>query len=399
MNKPAILFITSYANWPLTDGKRQRTWFLLKALAVKYTVDILYIGFPQELAAVERERCGVRAIYSIDLTDSKFLQPGYPSFLMSKIQQTEKAAFLQATRELFDQLYRENSYSFVFSRYISPIFALPLERQFTIVCDIDDVYYEAQQTKIRKEKRFLQRLKLQLFYYIGTTQVEKVMQRIQLSLVVKKSDTRYPGLAGALCVPNLPFGHYIENTPQFVITPQVPDTILTIGFIGKLSYGPNENGLLDFITSVWQPLMEKGVPIRMLIAGSGDISERLQQAIASTKGIKLLGFVTSSEKFWNAISVLVVPVGEGAGSNIKIAEALLYGKTIVAHPFASRGYELFLNHPIFILPLNNEHWKKELHNLATQPPLPDAIVAQKAKTVFDLENWKTSLLQTLSQFD
>ena len=25
--KPSILFVTNAANWPLTDGKRQRTWF------------------------------------------------------------------------------------------------------------------------------------------------------------------------------------------------------------------------------------------------------------------------------------------------------------------------------------------------------------------------------------
>ena len=46
--KPSILFLTTSANWPLTDGKRQRTWFLLKALSVKYTVDVLLIGYQDD---------------------------------------------------------------------------------------------------------------------------------------------------------------------------------------------------------------------------------------------------------------------------------------------------------------------------------------------------------------
>ena len=399
MNKPAILFVTSYANWPLTDGKRQRTWFLLQALTQKYAVDLLYLGFPDELAAIEQERCGLRAIYALTFTDTKFLHPGYPAFLLSKKQQREKATFLQTTEELFATLYNKNSYSFVFSRYLWPLLALPLHHPFTIVCDIDDVYDEAQQTKIRKEKRVIQKLKLSVLYHLGRKTVNSIMQRIQLPLVVKPSDAHYPGLANAVCVPNLPFGHYVSPPAPLATPPREIEALLTIGFLGKLSYGPNEKGLLDFITTVWEPLVSEGLSLRMVIAGSGVISERLQQAVAATQGIDLMGFIASPQQFWNSISVLVVPVAEGAGSNIKIAEALLYGKTIVAHPFASRGYELFLATTSLLLPQNPKEWKRALRALVARPPLYNEEVVQKAKAVFDLDHWNRSLLKSLSQFD
>jgi hypothetical protein len=52
--KPSILFVTTSSNWPLTDGKRQRTWFLIEALSEKFNVDLLFIGYQSEKNQIEK---------------------------------------------------------------------------------------------------------------------------------------------------------------------------------------------------------------------------------------------------------------------------------------------------------------------------------------------------------
>jgi glycosyltransferase involved in cell wall biosynthesis len=160
---------------------------------------------------------------------------------------------------------------------------------------------------------------------------------------------------------NLPFSFFInkqnlaEEDNKKILTDK-----LIFGFIGKLSYGPNYLGLIDFINSVWNSFVENNSQVKLLIAGSGEIPQKLIEVINSSKNIDLMGFVETPELFWDKISVLVVPVAEGGGSNIKIAEAFIHGKKVIAHPFASRGYDGFVESGHLILPKDIDSWIKAI---------------------------------------
>ena len=396
MTRPSVLFVTTSSNWPLTDGKRQRTWFLIEALSKKYDVDLLLIGFESDKKQVEESTSSVKNLYYIDLKDSIFFQPGYPSLLLSKKEKEKKAIFFQEIKEFLTFNDVENKYSFLFSRYLQPLFAMPFLSKIKVVCDIDDVYFEVQKSRIQKEALFLRKIKLQVLFFLGSAKIKKVLKQLTVPIIVKESDRSFFGLQNAVCLPNLPFGFYINPKispfPTIITQPQE----LQFGFIGKLSYRPNYQGLIDFIHSVWNPIMQTEFNARFIIAGSGEIPEELRKVIESSKNIVLLGFVESAKLFWNQISVLVVPIAEGGGSNIKIAEAFINGKTVIAHQFSARGYDSFFNDSCLYIPQTNKDWIQVMTSL--QQPSNEQIEATaiKARSLFDLENWNQTFLDAIN---
>lgn len=395
--KPSILFVSTSSNWPLTDGKRQRTWFLIEALSEKFKVDLLLIGYQSEKLQIEKSSNSINKLFFFDISDSNLPDLGYPNFLISKKQKRKNEFVLTQIQNLFLDLHAKQKYSFVFSRYLWPLLILSLPKEMKVVCDIDDVYFEAQKSRIQNEANLRHKIKLQILFFLGSIKVKKLLNRIDTPIIVKESDRFFYGLNKAFCLPNIPFGFYIDN--KFL--KENKSNAISIdkkqfGFIGKLSYRPNYLGLIEFINLVWNPLLENQTDIRLVIAGSGEIPEILKKTIEKSKNIDLLGFVESLDIFWNQISTLIVPVAEGAGSNIKIAESLIHGKSVIAHPYAARGYEDFINSDYLILPNNNQDWIESMATIKVNSLDQSKVLIAKTEKIFDLNNWNHTILNALS---
>jgi hypothetical protein len=189
--KPAILFVSTAANWPLTDGKRQRTWFLLETLTKNYWVDMHFIGTLNEKKLIEQHSHFIRSIYFTELDDTAFLQPNILSLLSSKEKRKKKKLFNSHISELYIKLNPELNYSFIFSRYIYPLFILSDNPKTRIVCDIDDVYFEVKWTAILREKKTLRKFKLLVLYLITLNKVKSIIRNIDLAFIVKESDRSF----------------------------------------------------------------------------------------------------------------------------------------------------------------------------------------------------------------
>ena len=394
--KPSLLFITTSSNWPLTDGKRQRTWFLIEALSEKFNVDLLLIGCQNDKEQIEKSTNTINKLFFFDISEANLPDLGYPSFLLSKKQKSNNDYFFNQVHQLFSELNDKNQYSFVFSRYLWPLLVLTLPKEIKIVCDIDDVYFEAQKSRIQKETNFLRKLKLQALFVFGTKKVKKLLGRIDIPIIVKESDRSFYGLKNSVCLPNIPFGFYIDKKSPIKNSNIITADIMKFGFIGKLSYRPNYQGLIDFINQVWNPLLKNKSEARLVIAGSCEIPEVLKKTISDSKNIELLGFVDSPDEFWSKISFLIVPIAEGGGSNIKVAEAFIYGKFVIASPFASRGYENFIDSEYLILPKSNQEWIENMNSIKLPNINQTKFLSAKAKELFNLELWNQILLNSVS---
>jgi hypothetical protein len=394
--KPSILFVTTSSNWPLTDGKRQRTWFLIEALSEKFNVDLLLIGYPADKNQIEKSTNEINKLFFLNISDANLPDLRYPSFLLSKKQKSNKDYFFNQVHQLFSEIISENKYSFVFCRYLWPLLVLPLPKEIKVICDIDDVYFEAQKSRIQIETNFLRKLKLQALFVFGIRKVKKLLNRMDIPIIVKESDRAFYGLKKAVCLPNIPFGFYIDKKSPIKNPIVSPAGAMKFGFIGKLSYRPNYQGLTDFINLVWNPLMKNESETRLVIAGSGEIPEILKKTISDSKNIDLLGFVETSDEFWNQVSILIVPIAEGGGSNIKVAEAFIYGKLVIAHPFASRGYEDFIDSEYLMLPKNNHEWIKTINSVQFPTSTQSKLLSKKAKELFDLGHWNKVLQNAVS---
>lgn len=95
-------------------------------------------------------------------------------------------------------------------------------------------------------------------------------------------------------------------------------------FVGNLRYPPNRQGVRWFLGSVWPDLAAEGFTLDLVGRGTEDLP--------SLPGIRALGYVQDVEPLYRRANCAVSPVGWGTGSQLKVWEALGYGRRIVVTP-------------------------------------------------------------------
>jgi polysaccharide biosynthesis protein PslH len=107
-------------------------------------------------------------------------------------------------------------------------------------------------------------------------------------------------------------------------------------FFGRLDYGPNEAGLLRFLRDGWPRVHDARPDARLRVAGAG-AGQRLAQAAAATSGVDLVGVVPDIAAELAHCTVTVVPVWQGAGTRLKVLEALAAARPVVGTPLGVAG--------------------------------------------------------------
>lgn len=77
---------------------------------------------------------------------------------------------------------------------------------------------------------------------------------------------------------------------------------------------------------------------KVTIAGNG--MDVLREKYACTDKIQIQGFVDNISDMYNSSDLMVLPIMSGAGMKVKTAEALEYGKNILASSNALEGYDV-----------------------------------------------------------
>lgn len=105
----------------------------------------------------------------------------------------------------------------------------------------------------------------------------------------------------------------------------------TLLFIGSL-FPPNYDGILWFINNVMAELKDYS----LIIVGRNfeNVKNDLER-----DNVFVIGSVDNLEEFYYKYPVLVMPILYGSGMKVKTAEALMYGKTIIATKEALEGYD------------------------------------------------------------
>ncbi|MCX9538429.1 glycosyltransferase, partial [Vibrio cholerae] len=115
-------------------------------------------------------------------------------------------------------------------------------------------------------------------------------------------------------------------------------------FVGS-AYPPNAQGFWDNLghSMGWLSMDE----FIFSVGGCSNILEHFMpknrdiSSYVNFDKIKRLGFVTDNEltALIQEASVIILPISDGGGSNLKTAEAILSGKPVVATKMACRGYD------------------------------------------------------------
>jgi polysaccharide biosynthesis protein PslH len=210
------------------------------------------------------------------------------------------------------------------------------------VLDIDDVKSRLHTSFARSEKNIIKKLIQYRRAIIWKRRELDFKKRFDVFTVTNNEDRRYLGEDSNIEV--VPNGF---NIPKEVLTfeTKMPSRI---GFIGTFDWLPNKNGMKWFIKNVW-PIIKKTLPdLRLRIVGKG--SDVL--FCENEHDIEGLGWIEDPGLEIASWSAIVIPIHEGGGTRVKIAEAFCRKCPVVSTEIGVSGYEVKNEEDLFIA--NNE---------------------------------------------
>jgi len=107
-------------------------------------------------------------------------------------------------------------------------------------------------------------------------------------------------------------------------------------FVGNLTYEPNRVAARELVREILPAVRRRRPGVTLDLVGPHDGSlDGLRAA-----GVRFTGAVPDVTPCYEAADLVVVPLRHGAGTRIKVLEALAHGRPVVATPIAVAGLEL-----------------------------------------------------------
>lgn len=124
------------------------------------------------------------------------------------------------------------------------------------------------------------------------------------------------------------------HPPVERLHPREPGSPLRIGFVGNLTYWPNRDAVDHLIADILPHLDD----VEVVVAGTLHAVDEARWSVVP--GLTITGEATDITAFYESIDVAVVPLRAGAGTRIKVLEAMAVGRPVVATPTAVAGLDV-----------------------------------------------------------
>ena len=308
------ILVASYQPlWPPVHGGRIRTARLAEAVGRHLDVCVLAPASAPPPTGLEHEQ----------LPDEPV--PGKLAAFASPRPAVARMFFGPRRQEaLVSAVRRRRPGAVIFAQSYLAAVAPPLEAE--VVIDFADVEVRRMASMSRRG-RPRKRLAWGLEWAKAALWEPAVARRAALAVAITDSDAALLSAWGAnvVCVPH--------GADRLRAPPSPPTGPVT--FVGNLGYGPNLDGARFLIEQVWPRVRDREPGIALRIVGWG--AERCLGRAALMDGIEVVSDVADVRPFYAQAALVVAPVREGGGAQVKVAEALGSRRTVVATPFSLRS--------------------------------------------------------------
>lgn len=387
---PKILFVSSHLN-PFAQthgGDAQRTNLLLRSCAELGAVDVVVF---QNNVIADIPNCKIvysREIPVEQLQNSKWhkwypiLHFGNPRTFYP--QNEHKAAIVK-------NIVSANSYDVIVTRYIPKAMECGLlDYADMLVVDVDDLPSEEFLIFARSAKTLSGRIRNSLLSQIAKWNTKKILRKVKFSFF---SHPEQLYKCNAAYLPNIPF--YEQYTCEDIDFAQTPKRIF---FIGDLRYYPNYMGVDYFLEHIYKPLQQRINNVEFCIAGQV-LDLELVKKWETYPNVKVLGFVKNIVEEYMNSRVVVVPIYHGAGTNIKLLEAMQMNRACVVSDFATRGFSsVFKDEVDYCVARNDAEYIDKLGLLLTNEEYNKTIARHgynKVKENYSYTSFSTIVKQAL----
>lgn len=323
-----ILFVSPSFN-PLDGtgwGSTQRTNLLFEACTQLGHVDV--ISFVDGVIS-SREDCTVLYSDSVPIENQK--EGRVMKFLRMLTPLNPYAMFPKNKRcaERVKEFINKGNYDLIVCRYIPEAMMCGLlDYANLLVIDVDDNPCDVERTAARTSRTWRNRMYHRYRVAIIEKVVDKIQRACRFTFYANPVQAKYKNSAYLPNIPfyeyDLPLVKYVQTTPRLL-------------FVGNMSYGPNAQGVDKFVENVF-PLIRQQIPNVELHLVGGCNQQAYLDKWSEIKGVKYMGFVEDLKDEYREARIVVVPIYGGAGTNIKVLEAMQMRRPCVTTTYGVRGF-------------------------------------------------------------
>ncbi|MBI4358761.1 MAG: glycosyltransferase [Candidatus Omnitrophica bacterium] len=343
-----ILYLTPTLPYPPNSGGHKRSLLLLKALAKQGEVTLVSSGNPMAdrlSADALGEHCK-----RVHLIDSKKFGPhskdnariGFVERLRRLISCEPWVVEDYFTEEFKSALLsvRPEQYDVIVIRYINVAYCFLKEARWKVlrdrmIVDVDDIWIQMEERRLKtlgfgyvKIRHMIEVFFLRNLY--------KKLRRVRACFVVSEKDRDY--------MVNNKFADRVFLLPNvFEVNGSCSleerrDGVPEMLFCGVLSYPHNEEGIIFFCKEIFPRIRERISDARLTIVGKNP-TERIMD-LSRIPGVSVVGPVPSMEPYYEKAKISLVPLLNGAGTRVKILEAMAFGRPVVSTSIGAEGLEV-----------------------------------------------------------
>lgn len=325
-----ILFLSPRQSWPANSGAKLRDLYLARGLA--QAADLTYLFFGDSTAAAELERQLGRAHNVVPprkYSAAKILRGLIGSQPLPILNYTspEMADAISALRgNAFDIVHLDSIHM---AGYLSVI--RECWPKAIVILDWHNIESEGMlrfaESTASLPRRFYGR-------YTAAT-----LRRVEGRLLA--------GLQGHLVCSDRERGLLLARNPKariavidngvdaagFATASTTPSNRLI--FVGQMGYGPNADGAVWFVNEIW-PVVRRGFPALSLFLVGADPGPAVR-ALSAQPGVTVTGTVPDVRSYYEGALAAVVPLRTGAGTRLKILEAMGAGVPVISTSIGAEG--------------------------------------------------------------
>ena len=240
---------------------------------------------------------------------------------------------------VLDQMLSEQHYDLIVGRHLKYSCKAGVLKYTPTIIDVDDNELELYRLIVEdRSTAFVRRAVLEQRIKSLSKIVPDLMAQSSCLWVSKEEDRNLPGCERAAVLPNIPYGMALPNPPS-PLPPAVGSKVIL--FVGMLSYIYNVQGIDTFLKDAW-PVVRQSQPDAIFRLVGSRLARQDRERWSRIPGVEVVGFVEDLRDAYRNCAFVVVPIWSGGGTNIKVSEAFMYGRTCVVSQPAHRGYTKLL---------------------------------------------------------
>lgn len=319
-----ILFITRFSPLDNSSGSAVRTGFFWRALQrlgdVRTTVVEGLVRESDDDIWKIRHRPKASAWMRI-------LTPWYCQAAIFRMGGERVCYLAKPPERVLEELgWPGESFDCVVVRYVRMASRLAAWRIAPLILDVDDLPTRDMVVRgsglFRAVKR---RLKTAL---LGSWQAF-VVSRAKVAFMANSEELReLPECTKRVHLPNVA----PEPSADYAFDGPTESLMISVGVMEHL---PNALGVDWFVSNVWPVFHAAHPEMRYAVIGR-DAPEELVSKWRTVDGVEVVGYVKDLQTWYARACAVVSPVLEGSGTSVKIPEACLHGRPVLATRFSAR---------------------------------------------------------------